>query len=228
MKGISALKEEIAKMKTILEGQKEPVQKSKTIIHTTELVIKATKARLARMEKEKEKEKSNQVAIQKLKKQITALEKYMWPKQQHVSVWESGGKKRWDDFKVLVEAMEEQLMIQESMQDPHEMRKYLETERTRLESQKSEVLRERQTIKVSVEQINHLRKRMIELAAKDYESELERFTDQGCKIEEEIEIHDRRMRKAHRMITEWEEADRQLRMCRIRYENTSGSTGPRS
>jgi hypothetical protein len=223
MKGISALKEELVRMKIIMNSLKETVQASKTIIHTTELVIRATKTKLARLEKEK----NNEAAGQKLRKQITELENYMWPKQQAVSVWERGGKGRWEDFNVLLKGMEEQIMIQESMQDPHEMKKYLEAERTRLEAQKPEILRERQSIKHSVEQMNHLRKRMVELAAKNYESDLGKITDQGCKIEEEIEKQDRKMRKAHRIITEWENADGQLTICHAKQATASGKTGSR-
>ena len=223
MKGISALKEEIAKIKAIMENQKEPVRKSKTIIHTTEMIIKATKARLAKVEKEN----GSEQITQRLKKQITGLASYMFTKQQLVNVWESGGTGRWEDLNFFVAGLEEQLLLQEASQEPRDLKKHLETERSRLDAQKQEVLRARQSIKYAADRINSLRKKMLELAAKGYEYELAKFTDQGCKLEEEIDAQQRKMRKAHKMIKEWENADTRWKLCHAKLENASARTSPK-
>lgn len=195
--------------------------KVNTSIETIEKIIAIIEAKLQQLES-REQSQANELQIQSFKKQIVALQNWMRPKKEMSTAWENTGKAKWISIDKLIMQIMAMAQCWAHYQPPDDMRDFLIRQKIDLDSQQAEATKQRRVMEDLEQRARQLRRKMVQLLPKDFDSGWAIYQAQAFEIDDAIGDLRVKKKQAWRKVADWELAERQWGDLRNHYQSISG------
>ena len=220
MSCMSSLKRQACAMSATIERQYDAILKVNTSIETMEKIIAIINAKLQQLES-REKSQANELQIQSFKKQIIALQNWMQGKRETTIAWENNGKEKWVTIDKLVVQIMAMTQCWAHCQKPDDMRDYSAREKVVLDRQQEEAMQQPRVIEDLEERMRQLRRKMVQLLPKDFDTGWAAYIVQAFEIDDAIGDLRVKKRQAWRKVADCELAERQWDDLQNHYQSLS-------